>query len=97
MRRNYRFDNIKLILILFVIVAHFFELFKVEERAYLTIYTFHMPLFIFLFGIFARFDKKRIIKYIFTYVVFQILYKLFDFYILGNGKELSITWTYVKF
>ena len=91
MRRNYRFDNIKLILILFVIVAHFFELFKGEERAYLTIYTFHMPLFIFLTGIFAKFDKKRIIKYIFTYVVFQILYKLFDFYILGNGKELSIT------
>ena len=50
MRRNYRFDNIKLILILFVIVAHFFELFKGEERAYLTIYTFHMPLFICISG-----------------------------------------------
>ena len=91
MKRNYKFDNIKLILILFVIVAHFFELFKGEERAYLTIYTFHMPLFIFLTGIFAKFDKKRLITYIFTYVVFQILYKIFDFYVLGNGKQLSIT------
>ena len=50
-----------------------------------------MPLFIFLTGIFAKFDKKRIITYIFSYLLFQVLYKLFDFYVLGNGKELSIT------
>lgn len=91
MERNYKFDNIKLILIFLVIVGHFFELFKGEERVYLTIYTFHMPIFIVLTGLFAKENKKRLFSYLFTYLIFQVLYKLFDFYVLKNGNELSIT------
>jgi fucose 4-O-acetylase-like acetyltransferase len=48
-------------------------------RLYLVIYSFHMPVFIFLTGYFAKFNRKRIgLGFLFSYVVFQTLYLVFD-------------------
>ena len=91
MERLYKFDNLKAILIFLVVFGHFLELVEGHNLLYLTIYSFHMPLFLFVSGYFAHFNKKSIwIKLIFPYVVFQILYTIFEVYILGNEK-LTLT------
>ncbi len=57
--RNYRMDNIKCILIFSVVFGHMLELYMGNDPAdrllYLVIYSFHMPLFAFVTGIFARY------------------------------------------
>ena len=92
MKRNYRFDNMKLLLIIFVIFGHLLELFKsnnlIPTKIYLIIYTFHMPIFIFLTGMFAKFNKKRIFSLIYIYAVFQIMYRKYDMQLFNTGTEL---------
>lgn len=87
----------KLILIIFVIFGHLLEHFKWKDletsRLYLIIYTFHMPLFIFLSGLFAKFSKKKMFTLIFTYAVFQVLYRSYDLYLFNPNKELIYNYT----
>lgn len=49
MEREYQYDNIKFILIIFVIFGHLLEYIKgdISENIYRIIYTFHMPVFYF--------------------------------------------------
>jgi len=75
--RSSKFDNIKGILIFLVVLCHMFELFGggVRYSIYNAVYVFHMPVFVFVSGYFARFDIKRIaFRQIYPYIVFQILY-----------------------
>jgi fucose 4-O-acetylase-like acetyltransferase len=68
-------------LIFLVIFAHLLELWFNETtlKLYHVIYSFHMPVFIFLTGYFAKFNRKRIgFGFLFAYVVFQKLYLIFD-------------------
>jgi len=77
--RDNRFDNLKAILIFLVVLCHFFELFEgnIRYRIYMYIYSFHMPVFVFISGYFAKFNPKAILtKQIYTYVVFQTIYCL---------------------
>lgn len=77
--RIYKFDNLKAVLIFLVVFGHFLELVEGHELLYLVIYSFHMPLFMFLSGYFARFDKKKILEQlIYPYVMFQILYTCYS-------------------
>ena len=82
----------KLLLIIFVIFGHLLELFKsnnlIPTKIYLIIYTFHMPIFIFLTGMFAKFNKKRIFSLIYIYAVFQIMYRKYDMQLFNTGTEL---------
>lgn len=90
-KRLYKFDNIKTILIVLVVFGHLLELVKACDLIYLIIYSFHMPLFMFVTGYFARFDKKQIFyRMICPYILFQILYTYFEIYILGM-QELTLT------
>lgn len=79
-RRNYGFDNIKFILIFLVVFGHFVELsggFPGAERTIKMIYSFHMPVFIFISGYFAKFNSRRIVfQYLYLYLLFQALYTL---------------------
>jgi len=78
--RDNRFDNLKAFLMLTVVLCHLFELFPgtLKYRIYIFIYAFHMPLFIFISGYFARFDIKNIVcKLLYPYVVFQVIYCAF--------------------
>lgn len=90
--RNYTFDNLRLILIFFVVFAHFLELIPgaVSSNVYKVIYMFHMPAFIFLTGRYAKFDiKKIIIRLVVPYIIFQTLYEIFLDLVL-NHTDLSI-------
>ena len=80
--RNYRMDNLKCLLIFAVVFGHMLELFMGKNDGfkviYLVIYSFHMPLFAFISGVFARYSPEKIRNHlIYPYVVFQILYLLF--------------------
>ena len=62
-QRDAYFDNVKGILILLVVIGHLIEPFylksKFVESLYTFIYTFHMPAFIFLSGLFFKPDLKK--------------------------------------
>ena len=79
--REYQYDTLRFLLIALVVLGHLLELaegFPCRELLYAVIYSFHMPAFLFLSGMFARFDR---INYIFglalPYLVLQTLYTSF--------------------
>ena len=86
--RDYLFDNVKFFLIFLVVFAHLLEPKlgdSTVKAAYNVIYSFHMPVFIFVMGYFAKFNPAKILKSIvLPYAVFQLLYLLFEFYVLGK-------------
>lgn len=88
--RLYKFDNIKFLLIFFVVFAHLLELFDTNGAIYRWIYSFHMPFFIFIFGFFSKFKIKNLLnKFILPYMIFQVLYILFENYILHNNLTMQ--------
>ena len=80
MKRNFMIDNTKGILIFLVVLGHFLE-FNVTSRTSVIlnfIYSFHMPVFVFLSGYLAKYNSKKMIKKILLpYVIFQIIAFLF--------------------
>lgn len=79
MEREYQYDNIKAFLIFCVVLGHGLEDFLVGglKTVYVLIYSFHMPMFVFISGMFARYEPKRIVKkLLLPYLLFQIIYCL---------------------
>lgn len=86
--RDYRFDNIKGIMIFLVVFCHFIEKFQsgclnndVTKHLYLAVYSFHMPVFIFISGYFYEKDSylrnyNCLTKYLIPYVVINSAYDL---------------------
>lgn len=95
--RNYRFDNIKCILIILVVLGHFLELPKdsaTAESIYRVIYLFHMPAFIFVSGYFAKFDPKKILRsLICPYAIFQTLYLAFHSLVILEEETFTLQFT----
>lgn len=92
-QRDYKMDNIRLLLIFCVLMGHFMELFggAFTSALYKIIYSFHMPAFLFLTGFFARFDRRKIVlNLIYPYILFQILYQLFDTFVIKGEKAVTI-------
>jgi len=64
------YDNLKFLLIIFVVVGHFADIFTAKssfcKSVFIFIYAFHMPLFIFISGQFNKNEKvlNRILKYL---------------------------------
>lgn len=77
--RNHHFDNIKALLIFLVVFGHLIEplrdipLFKIT---YFIIYSFHMPLFIFLAGYFVRPTTKGLKKTAISLLKFEVIYAI---------------------
>ncbi|HJA94622.1 MAG TPA: acyltransferase family protein [Candidatus Eisenbergiella merdipullorum] len=97
--RNYQMDNLKCLLIFAVVLGHMLELFMGKDDGlkviYLIIYSFHMPLFAFISGVFARFSPEKIRNHlIYPYVVFQTLYLLFANHVLEKEAEVQFTTPY---
>lgn len=96
--RNYGFDNLRLVLIFCVIFGHLLEIcpfFESRYFLYCVIYSFHMPVLIFLFGYFAKFDPKRIIvKFIIPYLLFQTIYITYSNNVLNTTLPLQYTTPY---
>jgi fucose 4-O-acetylase-like acetyltransferase len=84
--RNYHLDNVKALLITLVVLGHLMDRFTEIESFkffWILIYSFHMPLFVFCSGYFASTDNKKITKrLIYPYILFQILFLIFDKYII---------------
>ena len=77
-KRNYKYDNIRAILVILTIFAHFLELFPGFKKLYNFIYIFHMPTLIFISGVFAHFNRQKIIKHLLLpYICFQTAYLFF--------------------
>ena len=83
------YDNIKFILIFCVVLGHLLELlgtFSGAATLFRIIYSFHMPVFLFFSGFFARYSGKKIVfQLIYPYILFQILYQLFRHFVLNGG------------
>lgn len=83
--RSSYWDNIKGILISLVVFAHFIydftDLFVIDIIVFL-IYVFHMPAFVFVSGKFTH-DPPKLKKMVTALVIFQCLYLLCEFKLLG--------------
>ncbi len=98
-QRDVYFDNAKFILITLVVLGHFFTTLahhhEIIEAIYKTIYSFHMPAFILLSGVFAKgfYQKGYLVKLtkriIVPYLIFQIIYILY-YYFLYDHSTFSL-------
>lgn len=90
--RVFLFDNIKFFLISTVVVGHIIDFATAESDVYksifLFIYSFHMPLFIFLSGLFNknRDTKKKVISFIFLGFAIKIILSLANLLISGKAS-----------
>ena len=75
-KRNPYFDTLKALLIFLVVFGHTLELFPFTPAIRATssfIYSFHMPLFIFVSGFFARWNPKRLAGCLIVFFAFSAL------------------------
>ncbi len=97
--RIYKFDNIKLLSIILVVVGHVIEAYvdksDMFKSLFIFIYAFHMPLFVFLSGLFQkRFsdENKLKINKVAFYVTLGFLLKLINALAkTACGKAFSIS------
>ena len=97
--RIYLYDNIKGLLIILVVAGHLLEPFLskngIEKVIYIIIYSFHMPAFVYCTGVFASFKIRRdLINLMMTYAVFQLLYTIFEIYVLHDKTKNVLTEPY---
>ena len=96
LERNYKIDNIRFIAMFLVVFSHMIELFADCEKnlIYRIIYSFHMPLFIFISGYVAKFDKNKIFKKLIpAYLIFQTIYKIFDCVYIQGINKITVTYS----
>lgn len=96
--RDSYWDNLKGILILLVVCGHLSERYvndsNLLKHIWILIYSFHMPLFIFVNGYFARKSskpsEKKSLKMLKYYLLMQLLFVAGNYLILGQEFELSV-------
>lgn len=97
-KRNYLIDNLKVLLIFFVVFGHVIEHYILEssllKSIYIFIYFFHMPLFIFVSGYLSK-DvekcRKGLVKsLLIPYVVFNIIWYTLAYIATGEWMLLII-------
>lgn len=95
--RVYLWDNVKALLIVLVVVGHFVTQYTAQSELmrsmFVIIYYFHMPLFVFVSGLFAKSSWKngvlrvnKIIGYLILYVALKLIIFLEG---LAFGKNVS--------
>lgn len=96
--RDYSLDNIRFFLIFSVVFAHLLEVcnpFMGSWYIYQFIYTFHMPVFIFLFGYNVKYSPTRIVyRWCIPYAVFQSIYIIFSRFVLKISLNFQYTTPY---
>lgn len=76
--REYKYDNMKALLIILVVLGHMLSKFAVgndmADIIYKIIFSFHMPAFLFVSGYFAKNDSKRLFRSLLPlYLLFQMV------------------------
>ncbi len=92
MSRNYKFDNIKVLLIFLVVFGHLLRKGTSNEAAeliYFYIYAMHMPVFIFISGYFSNYRKFKYGQFLRIYVIYQAIAILLN--ILLSSEPTVIT------
>ncbi|OES43780.1 acyltransferase family protein [Domibacillus iocasae] len=99
-KRDDYFDNVRFFLIFLVVFGHLMRPYVYDSPLiyafYMTIYSFHMPAFIFISGFFAKgilrpgYLKKIAGKLLIPLVTFQIVYSIFYFWI-EHEEALSVS------
>ena len=95
--RDCRVDNIRAVLIFLVVVGHLIPFCAKNDRGFLynLIFSFHMPAFVFLNGLYARYNGRKLLKrFIIPYIVFELLFYYFQTYLLHEGFTLQLTTPY---
>lgn len=96
MKRDSFFDNYKAALILLVVMAHFIGPLAGKSHlmgaAQTSIYSFHMPAFVFITGYFSRNNQfpKLLRTTLLPFVMFQLVYYVMLNYIWGQPSSLQI-------
>lgn len=89
-KRNYLFDNLKVLLIFLVVFAHTLENYihnnMVLRSIYFFIFMFHMPLFIFVSGYFSRTINKHRKDAVKDLLIPFILFNIIWYASIGNFK-----------
>lgn len=92
-QRDTKWDNIKFILITCVVTGHMIYLFLgdsiLAKGIYLWIYSFHMPAFLFLSGMFSKHavetkNSRRVLDYLAIYLLMKALQSIANYFV--NGK-----------
>lgn len=84
------YDNLKFILIVLVVVGHFLDIkannSDIYKGLFLFIYSFHMPLFIFISGLFYKNKKikEKVVMFILIGLLTKIVLFLTSFILYGN-------------
>lgn len=93
-QRNEYWDNLKFFLIVLVVIGHFYPgiHYKIGLAANQFISLFHMPLFIFISGVFHKdvHVLKRVIGLLLTGIAYNILLGMIDIIILNGGSTFSL-------
>ena len=93
-----KWDNLKFVLIYFVVLGHFIGIFKCDsfflKGLQFFIYTFHMPAFLFISGLFSKrtIDERRydkVFPYFFLYIFMKGLRFVVHFLIHGKTSSFS--------
>lgn len=109
-QRIFIFDNVKALLIILVVLGHaadyYTDQFEAMRIFFFYIYLFHMPLFIFLAGLFSKsiilkdpFRIEKIANFLVLYFIMEIIFYLLIHYWLGRENyvfnpfvENSVPW-----
>ena len=82
-----KFDNLKGFAILLVLLGHFDFLKTLHPYGYKIIFLIDLPLFFFVSGYFSKIGPgeplKAFKRLLIPYIIFSIIYRLFDIFILG--------------
>lgn len=100
--RIHLYDNAKAILILMVVVGHFFEPYVTQFRLatvlFTFIYTFHMPAFLFISGLLkteydseAHFNRTKFLQLIIAGYSLKIFLSLSEYILKGTAKFRLLT------
>lgn len=90
-KRKLEFENLKGILIFFVVLGHLTFSFSynnsvLSQKITSFIYFFHMPIFFIISGFFSqnKINKKSIIKLIIIFIITNFSYVIYDYFFIGT-------------
>ena len=98
MNRIAKWDNAKFVLIILVVICHFYENYlgssKLVNSLFFSVYTFHMPAFFLISGIFSKktVKERKIVKVV-PYLLVYLFMKMFGYFVSGimnGGTFISV-------